>query len=229
MVENGTTEWDVMNCYVYWGVYASNDGYLEPIDYEIVKTKIDPEVQLEYVMGAEVYTAVISYNSDVYTAETAHQTWADFFNIEKYPGTRAMWKYPVTVLEAALLADGVPMDELYPLDLDRAFAKLDTIKDDIVLWSKGAKPSQMLSIGEADITLAWSGRIATAKEEGSPADMLLYNEGIRISTGWVVPKHAPNKENAMKFIEYISQAEKVSLLFPSLSLMVLQIQTQPNL
>lgn len=206
MVENGTTEWDVMNCDAYWGVYAGNEGYLEPIDYETVTTQIDPEVQLEYVMGAEVYTSVIAYNSDVYTSETAPQTWADFFDTEKYPGTRAMWKYPATVLEAALLADGVPMEELYPLDLDRAFAKLDTIKDDIVWWSKGAEPSQMLSTGEADIALAWSGRIATAKEEGSPVDML-YNEGIRISAGWVVPKDAPNKENAMKFIEYISQAE----------------------
>lgn len=72
------------------------------------------------------------------------------------------------MLEAALLADGVPMDELYPLDLDRAFAKLDTIKDDIVWWTKGAEPSQMLSTGEADYALAWSGRIATAKDEGSP-------------------------------------------------------------
>lgn len=206
MVENGTTEWDVMNCDAYWGAYAGNEGYLEPIDYEVVTTKIDPEVQLEYVMGAEVYTSVIAYNSNVYTAETAPQTWADFFDTEKYPGTRAMWKYPVTVLEAALLADGVPMDELYPLDLDRAFAKLDTIKDKIVWWSKGAEPSQMLSTGEADIALAWSGRIATAKEEGSPVDML-YNEGIRIAAGWVVPKGAPNKENAMKFIEYISQPE----------------------
>ena len=97
------------------------------------------------------------------------------------------------------------MDELYPLDLDRAFAKLDTIKDDIVWWTKGAEPSQMLSTGEADYALAWSGRIATAKDEGSPVDMH-YNGGIMISAGWVVPKNAPNKENAMKFIEFISEA-----------------------
>ena len=105
------------------------------------------------------------------------------------------------------MADGVSKDELYPLDLDRAFAKLDTIKDSIIWWSKGAEPSQMLSTGEADYALAWSGRIATAKDEGSPVDMT-YDGGIMITAGWVVPKNAPNRENAMKFIEYASEANQ---------------------
>lgn len=207
MVENNTTEWDVMNCDAYWGVYAGNKGYLEPMDYDVITTKIDEEVQLEYVMGAEIYTSVISWNTEKYNESTAPQTWADFFDTKKYPGKRAVWQYPVTVLEAALLADGVPMDQLYPLDLDRAFAKLDTIKDSIVWWTKGAEPSQMLSNGEADYALAWSGRIATAQKEGSPVDMT-YNGGIMISAGWVVPKNAPNYENAMKFIEYASEANQ---------------------
>lgn len=207
MVKNGTTEWDVMNCDAYWGVYAGNEGYLEPMDYNVIKTKIDKEAQLEYVMGAEIYSSNISWNTDKYPEGTQPQTWADFFDTQKYPGKRAMWQYPVTVLEAALLADGVALDKLYPLDLDRAFAKLDTIKDDIVWWTKGAQPAQMLASGEADIALAWSGRIANAKAEGSPVDMH-YNEALKIAAGWVVPKGAPNKENAMKFIEFISEAEQ---------------------
>lgn len=206
MVDNKTTEWDVMNCDAYWGAYAGEQGYLEPIDYDVVTEKIDDSVQLEYVMGAEVYSSVIAYNTDAYTEKTAPQTWADFWDTDKYPGKRAMWQYPVTVLEAALLADGVSMDELYPLDLDRAFKKLDEIKDDIVWWTAGAQPSQMLSTGETDLALAWSGRILTAADEGSPVG-LTYNQGLRIAAGWVVPKGAPHKEMAMKFIEYISRAE----------------------
>lgn len=206
MVENGTTEWDVMNCDAYWGAYAGTKGYLEPIDYNVVTEKIDPDAQLEYVMGAEVYSSVLAYNTDEYTADTAPKNWVDFWDTTKYPGKRAMWQYPVTVLEAALMADGVPMDQLYPLDLDRAFAKLDEIKDDIVWWTEGAQPSQMLSTGEANMALAWSGRVLTAKEEGSPVD-LTYTNGLRIAAGWVVPKGAPNKDMAMKFIEYISKGE----------------------
>lgn len=207
MVENGTTEWDVMNCDAYWGVYAGKKGYLEPIDYKTVTEKLDKAVELEHVVGAEVYDSVISYNSDKYTADSAPKSWTDFYDLQKFPGKRAVWQYPVTVLESALLADGVPMDKLYPLDLDRAFAKLDTIKDSIVWWTKGAQPAQMLSTGEADIALAWSGRIMNAKDEWSPLG-LTYNEGMRIAAGWVVPKGAPNKENAMKFINFISSAEQ---------------------
>ncbi len=207
MVENGTTEWDVMNCDAYWGVYAGSKGYLEDIDYSIVTEKLDKAVELQHVVGAEVYASVISYNSNKYTSETAPKNWAEFFDTTKFPGKRAMWQYPVTVLEAALLADGVPMDKLYPLDLDRAFAKLDTIKDSIVWWTKGAQPSQMLATGEADLALAWSGRILTAQDEGSPV-ALNYNEGMRIAAGWVVPKGAPNKENAMKFINFVSKASQ---------------------
>ncbi len=207
MVENVTTEWDVMNCDAYWGVYAGKKGYLEPIDYKTVTEKLDKAVELEHVVGAEVYDSVISYNSDKYTDDSAPKSWTDFYDLQKFPGKRAVWQYPVTVLESALLADGVPMDKLYPLDLDRAFAKLDTIKDSIVWWTKGAQPAQMLSTGEADIALAWSGRIMNAKDEGSPLG-LTYNEGMRIAAGWVVPKGAPNKENAMKFINFISSAEQ---------------------
>lgn len=207
MVENGTTEWDVMNCDAYWGVYAGKKGYLEPIDYKTVTEKLDKAVELEHVVGAEVYDSVISYNSDKYTADSAPKSWTDFYDLQKFPGKRAVWQYPVTVLESALLADGVPMDKLYPLDLDRAFAKLDTIKDSIVWWTKGAQPAQMLSTCEADIALAWSGRIMNAKDEGAPLG-LTYNEGMRIAAGWVVPKGAPNKENAMKFINFISSAEQ---------------------
>ncbi len=207
MVENDTTEWDVMNCDAYWGVYAGKQGYLEPIDYKVVTEKLDKEVQLEHVVGAEVYSSVISYNKDKFKETPAPSNWAEFYDLEKFPGKRAMWQYPVTVLESALLADGVNPDKLYPLDLDRAFKKLDTIKDSIVWWTKGAQPSQMLSTGEADIALAWSGRILNAQDEGAPVE-INYNQGMRIAAGWVVPKNAPNKANAMKFINFISSAKQ---------------------
>ena len=206
MVENKTTEWDIMNCDAYWGVYAGKKGYLEPVDYSVVTEKLDPEVKFPHVVGAEVYDSVISYNTEKYTAETAPKNWAEFFDTKKFPGKRAMWQYPVTVLEAALLADGVTVDKLYPLDLDRAFKKLDTIKDSLVWWNKGAQPAQMLSTGEADLALGWSGRILTAKDEGSPV-AVNYNQAMRIAAGWVIPKGAPNKANAMKFLNFVSSAK----------------------
>ena len=189
MVENGTTEWDVMNCDAYWGVYAGNKGYLEPIDYKIVVEKLDKDVELSHVVGAEVYSSVISYNKDKYTKDTAPQNWQDFYDLEKFPGKRAMWQYPVTVIESALLADGVPMDKLYPLDLDRAFKKLDTIKDSIVWWTKGAQPAQMLSTGEADLalyTFIWTRRTRTTFAPSVPRVWMSTSRSHPATTSWTL-------------------------------------------
>ena len=206
MVDTNTVEWDVMNCDAYWGVMAGEKGYLEPIDYSVVTANLNPETTSKYVCSAEIYSSVISWNTTKYDDTTAPKTWADFWDTEKYPGKRAMWQYPVTVLEAALLADGVPADQLYPLDLDRAFAKLDEIKDDILWWTAGAQPSQMLSTGEADLALAWSGRIANAADEGSPVDFS-YDQAVIISAGWVIPKGAPHLELAQEFLAFMSEPD----------------------
>ena len=78
--------------------------------------------------------------------------WADLFDTEEIPGKRTFYKWSAPgVLEIALLADGVPADKLYPLDLDRAFKKLDTIKNDIVWWGGGAESQQLLASGEARV------------------------------------------------------------------------------
>ena len=78
------------------------------------------------------------------------KTWADLFDAEKFPGKRTFYKWSAPgVIEAALLADGVAPDKLYPLDLDRAFKKLDTIKDDIIWWIGGAQSQQLLASAEA--------------------------------------------------------------------------------
>lgn len=206
MVDTNTVEWDVMNCDAYWGVLAGSQSYLEEIDYDVVTANLNPETTSQYVCSAETYSSAISWNTDKYSQDTSPKSWADFWDTEKYPGKRAMWKYPVTVLEAALMADGVAAEDLYPLDTERAFAKLDEIKDDIVWWSAGAEPAQMLSTGEADLALAWSGRIANAKEEGSPVDFT-YNQAVVISAGWVIPKGAPHAELAQEFLNYISSPE----------------------
>lgn len=206
MVDTGTVEWDVMNVDAYWGVLAGNEGYLTAVDYDVVTANLNPETTSEYVCSAETYSSVIAWNTDKYTEETAPSTWEEFWDTETYPGKRAMWQYPVTVIEAALMADGVAMEDLYPLDLDRAFAKLDEIKDDIIWWTAGAEPAQMLASGEADLALAWSGRIATAAEDGSPVDFT-YNEAIIISAGWVIPKGAPHEELAQEFLAFISEPD----------------------
>jgi putative spermidine/putrescine transport system substrate-binding protein len=101
----------------------------------------------------------------------------------------------------ALVADGVSPDDLYPLDVERALARLDTIKDETIFWETGAQSAQQMADGEAVMGMIWNGRIQTAIDEGAPL-AIQWNQHIALADYWAVPKGAPNKEAAMQFIAY---------------------------
>ena len=92
----------------------------------------------------------------------------DFFDLERFPGRRGMRRSPVANLEFALMGDGVPAEEVYAVldtraGVERAFRKLDTIKDEVVWWETGAQPPQMLADGEVLMSTAYNGRIFNAQ------------------------------------------------------------------
>ena len=160
-------------------------------------------------MGTIVYATVLSY--DGAKLSDGPTKIADLFDVEKFPGKRGLWKDPSTNLEFALLADGVPTDQVYamlatPEGLDRAFAKLDTIKDSIVWWEAGAQAPQLLASGEVVMTTAWNGRIYNANKEGRDFRIVWDNQ-ILDSNYWVIPKGAKNPEASLDFIKYAVEPE----------------------
>lgn len=210
MVESGNVTWDVVNVATLWAEQAVKDALLEEIDYSIVdKDGIVPEVALDTSVGAEFYSTVIAYNTDVYSDEEAPQTWQDFWDVEKYPGPRGFYNSPSETLEIALLADGVAPEDLYPLDIDRALASLEKLeeKTEVIWWDAGAQPVELLTSGTLSLTTAWSGRITTAQSEGAPVG-LTYSEAILSSESWVVPRGSKNKDLAMEFINFATRPEQ---------------------
>ncbi|RUU66678.1 extracellular solute-binding protein, partial [Mesorhizobium sp. M7A.T.Ca.TU.009.01.1.2] len=126
--------------------------------------------------------------------------WADMFDTKKFPGKRTFYKWSAPgVIEIALLADGVPADKLYPLDLDRAFKKLDTIKSDIVWWGGGAESQQLIASGEAAFGQLWNGRVFALQQDGTDVGVS-WNQNLTAADVLVVPKGAKNKGSAMKFL-----------------------------
>ncbi|MCF6093676.1 extracellular solute-binding protein [Microaerobacter geothermalis] len=207
MVKGENVQWDVVDVLGMDVPKLVSEDLLEPIDYTIVdKTDMLESAVGEYNVDIDYYSTVLSYNNENLPNGKAPESWADFFDKEKFPGTRALYKSPITTLEIALLADGVAPDQLYPLDVDRAFNKLDSIKNEIVWWEQGAQPVQLLSDKEVVMAVAWNGRIASAAKEGQPL-AFTYDDGILDSEAWVVPKGAKNKETAMKFIQFASQGK----------------------
>lgn len=209
MVEGGNVTWDVANIDTFWGEQAGEQDLLEPIDYDIVsKENIIPEMVNKYSVGAEMYSSVIAYSTEKFSEDNHPKTWKDFWDTDKYPGARGLYNDPLETLEIALLADGVKPDELYPLDIDRAFESLDKLaaKTEIVWWDAGAQPVELLSSGTVTVSTAWNGRITEAKKDKSPVD-LQYNQATLSSEAWAVPKGSKNKELAMEFINFATSAE----------------------
>ena len=120
-------------------------------------------------------------------------------------------------LEAATLATGVPLDKIYPIDIDKAYASLAKIKPAVVKWwEAGAIPAQMLSDNEVVMATAWNGRIAAIQEQGAPVAIGWRQGGLR-TDAWAVPKGAANRENAMKFTAFITlpvPQARLSMLIP---------------
>jgi mannopine transport system substrate-binding protein len=156
----------------------------------------------------------LAYNKEAFP-NGGPQSWADLFDMEKFPGPRGLMDSgtPWDMLAIALLADGVPADKLYPLDLDRAFAKLDKIKPDVAVWWKsGDQSQQMFRSGEAVAGVLWSGRAFMLKNEGQPLQMVVPGS-LRTNGYFIMVKDAPHKSEALKLMDYFMTRPEAHLAF----------------
>jgi len=207
MVESGNVQWDVVDVEADFALRAAAEGLLEPLDFTVIqRDKIDPRFVSDHGVGSFFFSFVLGYNETKLGGKKP-QDWAALIDTKTYPGKRALYKWPSPgVLELALLADGVPADKLYPLDLDRAFNKLDTLKKDIVWWGGGAQSQQLLASGEAALGQFWNGRVYALQQDGAPVGVS-WKQNLVMADFLVIPKGAKNKDAAMKFLANASSAE----------------------
>lgn len=204
-VDNNAVTWDVVDTDIIWAdMQCGEDGLLMDLDTKIVDTSKIPNQDMvgDCYVPAMQYGYVIMYNEEAYPE--APTGWADFFDTKKFPGKRAIAGFEDVgpgVYEGALLADGVSPDALYPLDMDRAYEKLDTIRDSLIYWKTGAESQQMVESGEADMVLLWSGRGFGAVENGAKYKPI-WNQSLVIADALAVPKNAKNPDAAMALINY---------------------------
>ncbi|UCI32028.1 polyamine ABC transporter substrate-binding protein [Mesorhizobium sp. B4-1-4] len=175
-------------------------------------TGMPEQMKAEYGVGSLLYSIGVAYNTKKYPEDGKHpKDWADLYNVKEFPGKRALPKCDKILdgglLEGALLGDGVTPDKLYPLDMDRAFAKVKQLMPDVGRWwVAGADAPQSLIDGEVDLAAAYNGRINTAKKQGAPL-AFSWDQSLVQFDYWIVMKDTPNKENAFKFLAYISRPE----------------------
>lgn len=219
-VEANNVTVDVASVEYADAIRMCDEGLLEPIDINSLPAGADgtpaaddflPGAVTDCAVSTDIWANVFAYDSSKFTGEKP-TTVADFFDLEKFPGKRGLKKGPKAVLELALMADGVAPADVYtvlgtPEGVDRAFAKLDTIKKDVVWWEAGAQAPQLLADGEVAMTTAYNGRIfAAAVDEGKPFE-IVWDGQIYENEMYVVPKGAPNKDLALDFIKYATSTE----------------------
>jgi putative spermidine/putrescine transport system substrate-binding protein len=207
MVESGNIEWDITEVGPEDMIRGKERGYLEPIDYNVVdKSDFLPGLAYSHAVPAAFFSTVLAYNTQKFPAGKEPKSWADFWNVKKFPGPRSLPNYPYT-MEMALMADGVPPEKVYPLDEKRAWKSLDKIKPHVsVWWTMPAKPAQLLADGEVDMAAAFNGRITGIQKEGVPV-AIQWNQQILLVAYNAVVKGAKNKEEAMKFLAFMVQPE----------------------
>jgi putative spermidine/putrescine transport system substrate-binding protein len=220
MVDTGNVEQDIVEVGRSEVILLEKEGdYWVPIDYSIFDTaNIPEEYRYKYSVDMLPFGTVIGYRNDVFSEGPQGQ--ADFWNVDTFPGSRTTEGGSGGVrpfLEAALIADGVPKDEVYPLDIERAYASLEKLRPNIVkFWDAGAQPAQMLSDNEVVMAHSWNGRMRAIQQEGVPVTVQ-WNEAMLATDVWAIPKGAANAENAQKFGAFItlpvSQA-RLSYLIP---------------
>lgn len=208
MVDSKNVTWDVAEA-ASSSVFTLTE-YLEEIDYSVVpKDNLIPSAVHPQATGIFFYSVVLSINTKHYQKDGKHpKSWAEFWDVETFPGPRALdagnrgW----TIMEIALLADGVPKEKIYPLDMERAWKSLDRIKPHVVKWTTSFGQSmQLLVDGEVVMNSNPSNRLVPVRAQGGPVDFV-WNEGNLDYTCWVIPRGTKHRQKALEFIAFSTSA-----------------------
>ncbi|SCM76463.1 Spermidine/putrescine-binding periplasmic protein [uncultured Pleomorphomonas sp.] len=212
-IEGGNADWDVVEVESEELAIGCEEGLFEKLDYSKIggKDAYLPAAVSDCGVGNIVWDFILAYDGD--KLADGPKSWADFFDVEKFPGKRALRQGPKSNLEIALMADGVAPKDVYsvlktPEGVERAFNKLDSIKSDVIFWKAGAQPPQLLASGEVVMTSAYNGRVTAANEQDKKNFKIVWNGALYTIDSWVILKDSPNIDAAYAFLDFAGKAER---------------------
>ena len=216
MVEAGAVEWDLVDVGGRSVWQGEEEGFLEKLD--LAKIPNAANLEKGWVAPSGIATStgatVMAWSTTAFP-DGGPQSWADFWDVKRFPGPRGLYKYFYYNYEAALLAAGVKPEEVYPLTAEKAekaLAKIKEIKPHVtVWWGAGAQPPQLLSSGELALSSAWSGRVLAASKEGAPVGFT-FKDGIAWANWFVIPKGSPHVDLAHELINFSLAPEQQAKL-----------------
>jgi putative spermidine/putrescine transport system substrate-binding protein len=222
-IEAGNVTWDLLDAEAPAAITLCDEGLVEEIDHDTMLAPAPDGTLASVDFGESIvspcfipqiaYSTTFGYRDDAFA--NAPTKMSDVFDLENFPGKRALEKRPDPNLEWALIADGVAPEDVYdvldtPEGIDRAFAKLDTIKDQVVWWTKGSQPIQLLADGEVVFGTGYNGRLFEAIVVQKQPIKMMWDAQVLNLDGWVVPKGAPNKDEVMKYLRFATDTQRLA-------------------
>ncbi|MFT0861936.1 ABC transporter substrate-binding protein [Ancylobacter sp. G4_0304] len=211
-VNAGNPNWDVVQVESEELVLGCADGIYEKLDWAQIGPKEDFLEESVSDCGIGTLTSGTGLAYDSAKWPDGPKSWADFWDLKKYPGKRALRKGPKYTLEFALMGDGVPADKVYevlatPEGVDRAFKKLEELGPNLIWWEAGAQPIQYLASGEVAMSAAYNGRVSNVNAKEGKKFVFVWPGNVVATDSWVILKGSANKEAAQKAIAFMSQPE----------------------
>lgn len=206
MVDEKNVIWDVSDGDGFYGLQLGPD-YLEPIDYTVV----DPKGYFDWnkfdlSAGNYVYSYVLAY--DKTKLPEAPTSWADFFDLKKFPGKRTLWKWFMGMPEIFMLAAGKKPEDVYPIDMKLVVEMVKSLGDNLVLWDSGASSQQLFLDGEVFMGNIWNTRCSVLERDTKGRVGWIWNQQIVSPGAWCIPKGGKNVKLAQEFIASTQDPKK---------------------
>lgn len=207
-VRSGDVQWDLVELTAPEYVQAVKEGLLEKFDYGIIRAKGLPSyAKAEYGIKYLSFLFVMAWDQKHVTDGRAPKNWDQFFDQGRYSTKRSVYAQlsDSSVLEAARLAEGVPFDKIYPLDVEAALRYLGQHpgREKLIYHRANQEPVQQLTSGEVSLATSFNNRINAARKDGAKVNFSSAG-GVLAGDYFVVPKGARNKEAAFRLMDFMS-------------------------
>lgn len=223
MVKSATVSWDVVDMTPESALVMCNEGGLEKVDWKrlgLDRSNFVGAEQSECGVPSSVAANIVAY--DVDKLPNGPKSISDLFDTRRFPGKRGLLNSPRVNIEWALIADGVPLKDVYMVlrtaeGVDRAFRKLDSIKQDAIWFTSSAQAVQLLADSQVVMTSATNGRIYEAVKKSGKNFAIMWDAQQFVPGVWAIPKGSQRVDAAYKFISFAGRPQQqaaVSELIP---------------
>ena len=207
------------------------DKLFEPLNLaDVDANQVVPGTLGKCYIGNFINASPIAYRTDAFPdASKAPKTVADFFDLQKFPGQRGiLTNLQNGILEYPLLADGVAPNAMYPLDVDRALKKLDTIRGKTTFAPNVGALQQAVGAKQVDMFILSDSRLVPLMNDGAKITVV-WDKTVASINGFAIPKGSPHKAAAEQFIKTLASPEAAAGISEKLGVAPVNKTAKPTL